>query len=201
MRVTRGLLILGVVATLGACSTEDLLNVGDLPIDPNLVGEWLTTSATVSDPLGQYDDVDLIAAGAPSFVLVSGDLSYGDSKGADAVDQHFIDVMAWSQDAAYLPAWGNHDWGSANDDLRNYKGRFDFPNSQTSPGSPAISCCGEDWFWFDYGNVRFIAGPEEACNGGQYGECDEELTPLGRSRNRRGWRRGFQLSGHRNGGL
>ena len=35
-----------------------------MPIDPNLVGEWLTTSATVSDPLGQYADVDLIAAGA-----------------------------------------------------------------------------------------------------------------------------------------
>ena len=64
MRVTRGLLILGVAATLGACSTEDLLNVGDLPVNPLLVGDWLTTAATVSDPLGTYADVDLIAAGA-----------------------------------------------------------------------------------------------------------------------------------------
>jgi len=58
-----------------------------------------------------------------------------------------------------MPAWGNHEW-EPTDDLRNYKGRFDLPNPQTSPGSPAISCCGEDWYWFDYGNVRFIAYPE-----------------------------------------
>ena len=60
-----------------------------------------------------------------------------------------------------MPAWGNHEWDiPATDDLRNYKGRFDLPNPQTSPGSPAVSCCGEDWYWFDYGNVRFIAYPE-----------------------------------------
>jgi hypothetical protein len=23
-----------------------------------------------------------------------------------------------------------------------------------------VSCCGEDWYWFDYGNARFIAYPE-----------------------------------------
>lgn len=64
MRVTRGLLILGAVATLGACTAEDLLNVADLPINPLLVGDWVTTAATVSDPLGAYPDVDMIAAGA-----------------------------------------------------------------------------------------------------------------------------------------
>jgi chitodextrinase len=103
---------------------------------------------------------DLIANGAPAFVLAIGDLTYGNDKGMDDVDQHFNDVMGWSRDAAYMPAWGNHEWDQSTDDLRNYKGRFDLPNSQTSPGSPSVSCCGEDWYWFDYGNVRFIAYPE-----------------------------------------
>ncbi len=100
-----------------------------------------------------------IAADDPSFVLVSGDLTYANANGQAAVDQHFDDVMAWSQTAAYMPAWGNHDW-AAPDDLRNYKGRFAIPNPQTSPGAPALGCCGEDWGWFDAGGVRLIAYPE-----------------------------------------
>lgn len=105
---------------------------------------------------------DLIASDMPDFVLAAGDLTYGNAHGQATVDQHFNDVMVWSQDAAYMPSWGNHEWDDdgGDDDLRNYKGRFDLPNPQTSPGSPAISCCGEDWYWFDYGNVRFIAYPE-----------------------------------------
>lgn len=102
----------------------------------------------------------LVAAGTPSFVLVAGDLTYGNDNGQAVVDRHFNDVMAWSQDAAYMPAWGNHEWSKTTDDLRNYKGRFDFPNPQTSPGAPTSGCCGEDWYWFDAGNTRFIAYPE-----------------------------------------
>jgi len=103
----------------------------------------------------------MIAAERPDFVLALGDLTYGNRHGQAAVDQHFNDVMVWSQDAAYMPAWGNHEWDyPAGDDLRNYKGRFDLPNPQTSPGAPAVSCCGEDWSWFDYGNARFIAYPD-----------------------------------------
>ncbi len=103
----------------------------------------------------------LIAADMPRFTLMVGDLTYGNHHGMKAVEQHFEDVMPWSQDAAYMPAWGNHEWDIPDaDDLRNYKGRFDLPNARTSPGSPAVSCCGEDWYWFDYGNVRFIAYPE-----------------------------------------
>jgi hypothetical protein len=69
--------------------------------------------------------------------------------------------MVWSQNAAWIPAWGNHDWEyDTIDDLRTYKGRFDIPNQDTITGSPAISCCGEDWGWFDYGNARFISLPE-----------------------------------------
>jgi len=100
-----------------------------------------------------------IAADAPAFVLMVGDLTYGNSTSQESVDQHFNDVMVWSQDAAYMPVWGNHEWETpALDDLRNYRGRFDLPHPQTSPGSPLVD--GEDWSWFDYGNVRFIAYPE-----------------------------------------
>jgi hypothetical protein len=103
----------------------------------------------------------VVASGAPNFVLMVGDLTYANAHGQATCDQHFNDVMAWSRDAAYMPAWGNHEWDVPSaDDLRNYKGRFDLPNQQTSPGSPSVSCCGEDWYWFDYGNVRFIAFPE-----------------------------------------
>ena len=82
------------------------------------------------------------------------------------MDQHFNDVMTWSQDIAYMPAWGNHEWATAADgmadNLNNYEGRFDFPNSQTSPGATDAvgNGPGEDWYWFDYGNVRFISFPE-----------------------------------------
>jgi hypothetical protein len=102
----------------------------------------------------------LIAAGAPAFTLVVGDLTYGDDDGQAVVDQHFNDVMAWSRESAYMPAWGNHEWNKSTDDLRNYKGRFDLPNPQASPGAPSAGCCGEDWYWFDTGGVRFIAYPE-----------------------------------------
>jgi len=61
----------------------------------------------------------------------------------------FGEIMKWESTPPDFP-----------DNLKNYKGRFDFPNSQTSPGSPSVSCCGKDWYWFDYGNPRFIAYPE-----------------------------------------
>ncbi len=105
----------------------------------------------------------MIAEGKPDFVLCVGDLTYGNSVGQRAVGAHFNDVMPWSLDAAYMPAWGNHEWDEpADDDLRNYKGRFDLPNPQSSPADRRYPYTGggEDWYWFDYGNVRFIAYPE-----------------------------------------
>jgi hypothetical protein len=100
----------------------------------------------------------------PRFVLVAGDLTYGDQNTLADVDRHFNDVMAWSQDAAYMPAWGNHEWdlGGEVDHLNNYEGRFDLPNSRTTPASSVAvgNGPGEDWYWFDYGNARFIAFPE-----------------------------------------
>jgi calcineurin-like phosphoesterase family protein len=107
----------------------------------------------------RFAAVQSLVAVGPSFVLVLGDLTYANLNGQASVDRHFNGVMKWSQDAAYMPIWGNHDWDSG-DDLRNYKGRFAFPNPQTSPGAPSQGCCGEDWYWFDAGNTRFIAYPE-----------------------------------------
>jgi Calcineurin-like phosphoesterase len=101
-----------------------------------------------------------IARDRPSFVLALGDLTYGNDDGQSAVDRHFNDVMAWSQSAAYMPVWGNHEWDESSDDLRNYKGRFKIPHPHASPGAPGAGCCGEDWGWFDAGPVRFISYPE-----------------------------------------
>jgi len=133
------------------------------PRRPGASNFVVTVEGDIGDA-GTYPRVavvqQLIANQHPAFTLAVGDLTYANSHGQAVVDRHFNDVMVWSQDAAYMPAWGNHEWDSSSDDLRNYKGRFDLPNPQTSPGSPSVSCCGEDWYWFDYGNVRFIAYPE-----------------------------------------
>ena len=102
----------------------------------------------------------MIASARPAFVLPVGDLTYANDADQSRVDNHFNDVMTWSQDAAYMVAWGNHEWDTAGDDFRNYKGRLDLPNPQTSPGVPPVDAGGEDWYWFDYGNVRFISYPE-----------------------------------------
>ena len=108
----------------------------------------------------------LIADDLPAFVLILGDLTYGNATGQSSVDQHFNDVMVWSKNTAYMPAWGNHEWDIvAKDDLRNYKGRFELPHQQMSTGAPSQGCCGKDWYWFDYGNVRFICYPEPYGSG------------------------------------
>ena len=102
---------------------------------------------------------DLIANDLPSFVVGLGDLTLGKLNGKATIDQHFNDVMVWSKEAAYMPVWGDMDTvSSSKENFKNYKGRFAVPNSQTSPGSPLAG--GEDWYWFDYGNVRFITMPE-----------------------------------------
>ena len=109
---------------------------------------------------------NLIAANPPALVLILGDLTYGNATGQASVDQHFNDVMIWSLQMAYMPAWGNHEWDvDMKDDLRNYKGRFQLPNQQMSSGAPSRGCCGKDWYWFDYGNARFIAYPEPYSSG------------------------------------
>ncbi len=102
-----------------------------------------------------------IAADRPAFVLLAGDLTYANDRGQEYVDRHFDAVMAWSRRAAYVPAWGNHDWKHpGDDDLRNYKGRLVMPNGRASSSAPPEGCCGDDWGWFDAGGVRFISYPE-----------------------------------------
>ena len=96
----------------------------------------------------------LIASQSPRFVLCVGDLTYGNEEGMPAVDSHFNAVMsAWSQDVAYMPTWGNHEYDES-PTIPNYRGRFDLPNGQSIPGY-----AGQYWDWFDYGNVRFISYP------------------------------------------
>lgn len=118
-----------------------------------------STFGTIQNQIAQ-DNPNLSGDDRPRLVLVPGDLTYGDQSGAASVDVHFNDVMVWSQWAAYMPAWGNHEDGGTSDDRNNYEGRFDFPNSQDCPNAPAAGGPGEEWMWFDYGNVRYISYPE-----------------------------------------
>ena len=83
---------------------------------------------------------------APDFVLALGDLTYANAHGQSVVDQHFNDVMVWSVDAAYMPAWGNHEYGSpqpdsvpgaVRDTMENYKGRSFIANGQSDPTDTA----------------------------------------------------------------
>ena len=97
----------------------------------------------------------------PDLVFTPGDLTGAGPDGQQEVSARFHDAMVWSLNAAWMPAWGNHDWEYTDaDDLRTYKARFDIPNPGTISSSPSVSCCGEDWGWFDYGNTRFISLPE-----------------------------------------
>lgn len=107
-----------------------------------------------------------IAREKPDLVITTGDITGDGPGGQQEVDSRFHGVMLWSQEAAWMPAWGNHDWeyGDIND-LRTVKGRFDIPNPGTMYDAPEISCCGEDWGWFDYGNTRFISYPEPYTSG------------------------------------
>lgn len=107
-----------------------------------------------------------IAGLKPDLVLTTGDVTGAGPEGQQEITERFHDAMVWSVSAAWMPAWGNHDWEYTNkDDLRTLKGRFDIPNPGTISSSPTVSCCGEDWGWFDYGNTRFISYPEPWTSG------------------------------------
>jgi len=119
-----------------------------------------------------------IALLKPDLVLTTGDVTGAGPSGQQEVISRFHDAMLWSQSAAWMPAWGNHDWEYDNiDDLRTLKGRFDIPNPGTIPDAPAISCCGEDWGWFDYGTTRFISIPEPYTSS-TWEEWKMQVTPI-----------------------
>ena len=132
----------------------------------------------------------LIAAQNPAFVTHGGDISYANNCGTAAVHQYFVDQQAWSESAAFQPAWGNHEYGqpgtsegmtsppgTPRDSMLNYKGRVRLTNAQTVPvdkpsqvnnpgcgwetGSTTNTCIGDDWGWFRAGGVLFIGYPEK----------------------------------------
>ena len=119
-----------------------------------------------------------IALLKPAFVMATGDVTGAGPDGQQQVAYRFHDAMLWSQTAAWMPAWGNHDWEYSDiDDLRTLKGRFDIPNPGMISDGPEISCCGEDWGWFDYGNTRFISYPEPYTSA-SWGEWKNQVEPV-----------------------
>jgi hypothetical protein len=79
----------------------------------------------------------------PDLVITTGDLTGAGPDGQQEVSARFHDAMAWPQNTAWMPAWGNHDWGYEDvDDLRTYKGRFDIPNPGTISSSPFFQSLG-----------------------------------------------------------
>ncbi len=119
-----------------------------------------------------------IALLKPDVVLTTGDVTGAGPAGQQEVSSRFHDAMLWSQEAAWMPAWGNHDWEYEDiDDLRTLKGRFDIPNAGTMSDAPEISCCGEDWGWFDYGNTRFISWPEPYTSS-TWEEWNDQANPV-----------------------
>lgn len=114
----------------------------------------------------------------PDLVITTGDVTGAGPDGQQEVVSRFHDAMLWSQEAAWMPSWGNHDWEYESiDDLRTLKGRFDIPNPGTMSDAPAISCCGEDWGWFDYGNTRFISYPEPYTSA-TWKEWKDQVSPV-----------------------
>ncbi|MBS4224226.1 cadherin-like beta sandwich domain-containing protein [Lederbergia citrea] len=125
----------------------------------------------------------LIKSLDPDMYIGLGDYTYANAGPPDysqeSVNQYFNDVMEWSREIPFMPIWGNHEWDVQEwDDLRNYKGRFDLPNSRTEATSPAISCCGKDWYWFDYGNTRFIAMTEPYAGSSTWNNWKTQAEPL-----------------------
>ena len=105
------------------------------------------TAASSCDPWVAQNQA-LIAAQNPTFVTHGGDISYANLCGVAAVHQAYVDDQAWSEKAAFQPAWGNHEYGSPavndatgqppppgtpRDSLENYKGRSFLTNGQTTP--------------------------------------------------------------------
>ncbi len=115
----------------------------------------------------------------PDLVITTGDLTGAGPAGQQEVAIRFNSAMGFSKNAAWMPCIGNHDWEYTDfDDLRTFKGRFDIPNPQASASSPAISCCGEDWGWFDYGNTRFISLPERWSSSTTWQDWSRDVKPV-----------------------
>ena len=126
----------------------------------------------------------LVLAQNANFMIHGGDLAIANECGVPAVHQYYQDSEAFSSQAAFMPVWGNHEYGkptasapagTPRDTLANYKGRSFIPNAQTVPddtptntsnpgcgaesGSVVNTCQGRDWGWFKAGRVLFISYP------------------------------------------
>lgn len=126
-----------------------------------------------------------IAGINPDFVIHSGDMAIANECGNSATHQYYLDIQnTFSRQAAFMPVWGNHEYGSptadspsgtVRDSLANYKGRSAVAHPQTVPndttkqtshpgcsntGGTTNTCMGEDWGWFRAGRVVFISVPE-----------------------------------------
>lgn len=123
----------------------------------------------------------LMFAQNANFMIHGGDISIANECGQSAVHQYYQDMQPLMTKGAFMPAWGNHEYGqpTANapagtprDTLANYKGRSFIPNAQTVPSNTAAktsnpgcgaeiastvnTCRGEDWGWYKAGRVLFI---------------------------------------------
>jgi hypothetical protein len=144
-------------------------------------GFSVIVEADIGEP-GGFPDMqtiqNMIANANPNLVLLPGDFSYvNGSPTSGGIDNFFGNtslgvkngIEAFSLTTPTEPAWGNHEIDHANDNgtctgdnLSDYKGRFDFAHPMIDPVYTTYCNTGggEDWHWFDYGNVRFIAFPE-----------------------------------------
>ncbi|HKY31065.1 MAG TPA: PKD domain-containing protein [Candidatus Polarisedimenticolia bacterium] len=129
-------------------------------------GFWLAAQAEIGSPSSEpmapasqemvaADHAGLPGDDRPRFVLVAGGLALAPASDLSRIDDHFEVVSPWALGAAYMPAWGEGEVPR-----EDYEGRFDFPHPQQTPEELSSGSPGEEWMWFDYGNVRFISYPE-----------------------------------------
>jgi uncharacterized repeat protein (TIGR01451 family) len=148
---------------------------------------------TIAESCRSYQDamnaVFESEAADADLMLHGGDISIANECGEQAVHEYYTDIESITRETAFMPAWGNHEYGqpthdapagTPRDTLANYKGRSYIPNAQTIPndtptktshpgcgaeiGSSVNTCMGEDWGWYVTGRVMFITYPENAWN-------------------------------------
>jgi hypothetical protein len=151
----------------------------------------LSTGDTIASSCRSYQTQQnqLLFAENADFMIHGGDIAIANECGVPAIHQYFTDMQPLFQRAAFMPVWGNHEYGqptatapagTPRDTLANYKGRVALPNAQTVPGdipsktsqpgcgeeigSSTNTCLGEDWGWFKAGRVLFVSFPELSWN-------------------------------------
>lgn len=152
------------------------------------VGDTMSTSCH-ADGGWMVEEHQLIAEDHPAFVTHGGDIAVPNQCGKPSLHRYFLDEQVWSENAAFQPVWGDHEWegllpNSPSDGLAdsnsNYKGRVFVTHAQSAPaddqdktthpgcgqdtGSSVNTCEGEDWGWFQAGGVLYVSYPETSFN-------------------------------------